>query len=85
MSFLVNASPPKPLDVVTLILVPDKALGSRWFLAIFHVTDPEVKVKGQIMYFLVNALSLKPLDVAASNFAADRSHNVEDTGRQEFM
>ena len=32
--------------------------------------DPEVKVKGQIMYFLVNALSQKPLDLAASNFAA---------------
>ena len=28
--------------------------------------DPEVK--SQIMYFLVNALSLKPIDIATSNF-----------------
>ena len=28
-----------------------------------------VKVKGEIMYFLVNASSPKPLDVATSNFA----------------
>ena len=33
--------------------------------------DPQVKVKGQIMYFLVNALSLKPIDVATSNFVPD--------------
>ena len=32
--------------------------------------DPKSMVNGQIMYFLVNALSPKPLDVAASNFAA---------------
>ena len=31
--------------------------------------DPKVKVKGQIMYFLVNASSPKLLDVAISNFA----------------
>ena len=30
--------------------------------------DPKVKVKGQIMYFLVNASSPKPLDIATSNF-----------------
>ena len=30
---------------------------------------PQVKVKGQIMYFLVNASSPKLLDVAISNFA----------------
>ena len=33
--------------------------------------DPEVKVKGQIMYFLENELSPKPLDVATSNFVPD--------------
>ena len=33
--------------------------------------DPEVKVKGQIIYFLENALSPKPLDVATSNFVPD--------------
>ena len=31
--------------------------------------DPKVKVKGQIMYCLVNASSPKLLDVAISNFA----------------
>ena len=30
--------------------------------------DPLVKVKGQIMYFLVNASPSKPLDITASNF-----------------
>ena len=29
--------------------------------------DLDPKVKGQIIYFLVNALSPKPLDVATSN------------------
>ena len=28
--------------------------------------DPKVKVKGQLIYFLENALSPKPLDVATS-------------------
>ena len=32
--------------------------------------DPKVKVKGQIMYFLVTASPPKPLDVATSNIAA---------------
>ena len=32
-------------------------------------TGQQVKVKGQIMYFLVNASPQKPLDVATSNFA----------------
>ena len=31
--------------------------------------DPKVKVKGQIMYFLVNASPHKLLVVATSNFA----------------
>ena len=30
---------------------------------------PKVKVKGEIMYFLVNASPPKPLDLATSNFA----------------
>ena len=30
--------------------------------------DPKVKVKGQIVYFLVNTSSPKPFDVATSNF-----------------
>ena len=33
--------------------------------------DPEVKVKGQIIVFLVNVLSPNPLDVATSNFVPD--------------
>ena len=32
--------------------------------------DPKVKVKGQIMYFLVNVSSPKRLDLATSNFVA---------------
>ena len=32
--------------------------------------DTKVKVKDQIMYFLVNLSSLKGLDVATSNFVA---------------
>ena len=33
--------------------------------------DPEVKVQVQIMYFLVNALSLKPIDVTTLDFVPD--------------
>ena len=45
--------------------------------------DLKVKVKCQIMYFLVNAAPPKPLDVATSNFAgAYRSHDVEGTGQR---
>ena len=33
--------------------------------------DPKVKVKGQIMYFLVNVSYPKRLDVATSNFVAE--------------
>ena len=33
--------------------------------------DSKVKVKGQIMYFLVNALYPKPLHVATTNFVPD--------------
>ena len=38
-------------------------------------------VKGQIMYFLVNASFSKPLDIETSNFAGayGRSHDVEGT------
>ena len=34
-----------------------------------HIKFNKVKVKGQIMQFLVNASPLKLLDVATSNFA----------------
>ena len=34
--------------------------------------DPKVKVKGQIMYFLVNVSPPKRLDVATSNFVAEK-------------
>ena len=33
--------------------------------------DPKVKVKGQIMHFLVNVSPPKRLDVAISNFVAE--------------
>ena len=33
--------------------------------------DSKVKVKGQIMYLIVNALSPKPLHVATTNFVPD--------------
>ena len=33
--------------------------------------DPNVKVKGQIMYFLVNVSPPKLLDIATSNFLAE--------------
>ena len=47
--------------------------------------DPKVKVKGQIMYFLVNASSPKPLDIATSNFSqVHRSTDIEGTG-QHFV
>ena len=36
------------------------------------------------MYFCVNASSPKRCDLAASNFAGHRSHDVESTG-QHFM
>ena len=34
--------------------------------------DPKVKVKGQIMYFLVNVSPPKRLDVATSNSVAEK-------------
>ena len=37
---------------------------------IFYDLDPKVKVKDQIMYFLVNVSPPKGLDVAISNFGA---------------
>ena len=36
---------------------------------LFCDLDPKVKVKGQIMYFLVNAPPHKLFEVATSNFA----------------
>ena len=46
--------------------------------------DPEVMVKGQIMYFLVNASPHKLLETAIQNLPMHRSHDVEGT-RQHFM
>ena len=36
------------------------------------LTTPKVKVKGQILNFLVNASHPKPFDVATSNFVAEQ-------------
>ena len=49
---LVNASPPKPLDVATAILQVHRS----------HNVDISEKhfVPGQMMYFLVNAFPLNP-------------------------
>ena len=46
--------------------------------------DPKVKVKGQIMYFLVNTSPHELLEVATSTFPVHRSHDVEGT-RKHFM
>ena len=35
--------------------------------------DPKVKVKGQILNFLVNASHPKPFDIATSNFVAEKA------------
>ena len=40
--------------------------------------------QGQIMYFLVNVSPPKTLDIATSNFAAHRPHDVESTGQHFF-
>ena len=42
---------------------------SRVLGDIFCDLDPNVKVKGQLMYFLVNAFPHKLLEVATTNFA----------------
>ena len=42
---------------------------SRLLGDIFCDLDPKVKVKDQIMYFLVNTSPHKLLEVASSNFA----------------
>ena len=63
MYFLVNASP-KPLDVATSNFAGALCRG---YWATFCVTL--VNVKGQKMYFLVNALPLKLLGVATLTFA----------------
>ena len=35
---------------------------------------PKVKVKGQILNFLVNASPPKPFDLSTSNFVAEKGH-----------
>ena len=62
MFFLVNASPPKPLDVAA------SNFAMTWRVQGNILCDIDPKVKDQIMYFLVNAYP-KSLDVATSNFA----------------
>ena len=64
--FLVNAFPPKPLDIATY------GVEDTWQHFVFVLdlrSRSKSKVKGEIMYFLVNASPPKPLDVATSNFA----------------
>ena len=50
----------------------DKMRGLPSILSLFRnelcALDPNVKVKGQIIYFLLNAYSPKLLDVAIANF-----------------
>ena len=70
MYFLVNAYPPKPLDVATPNLADILVTRCRGYWATFHVTLTQSRGQGQIMHFLVNASPPKPLDVAISNFAA---------------
>ena len=51
------------------IWVPYRLLAGRLLGSILF--DIEPKVKGQIMYFLVNVSPPKRLDVATSNFVAE--------------
>ena len=44
-----------------------RVLGNIWY-----ELDPNVKVKGQILNFLVNASPPKPFDIATSNFVAEK-------------
>ena len=48
------------------------------------VLDPKVKVKDQLMYFLINVPPPKRLDVVTSNFVLERSIDVDGTG-QHFV
>ena len=67
---LVNASP-KSFDVATSNFVAEKVTYCRGNWETFCVTlIPKVKVKNQIMYFLVNVSPPKRLDLATSNFVA---------------
>ena len=56
---------------------------SKVLVGVLCDLDPNVKVKGQIMDFLVNA-SHKLLEVATEILPVHRSHDVEGT-RQHFM
>ena len=72
ITFRVNTSPPKPLDIAnsktSQVHRSHDAEGTGQCLWDLDPKSIRVKVKGQIMYFLVNA-SPKPLDIATSNFA----------------
>ena len=77
--FLVNASPPEPLDEATSNFAGAYVTLCRGYWAMFRAGAYRVlgnvsfgldlKVKRQIMHFLVNVSHHKPLDVATSNFA----------------
>ena len=61
LNFLVNASPPKPFDVVTSNFVAEKVTMGN------IMCDLNLKVKGQILNFLVNASPPKAFDIVTSN------------------
>ena len=70
MHFLVNASPPQ-LQTLQVNKSNNLEGTGQCFMTMFHVTLTQChpKVKGQIIYFLVNASPLLPLAIATSNFA----------------
>ena len=54
--FLVNASPPKPLDIATSNFQVQRSHDVEGILGNNSCDpDPKFKVRSQIMYFLVNA------------------------------
>ena len=67
--FLVNAFPLKPSDQAASKFTGAYVIWCRGYWATVRVYPlPKVKVKSEIMYFLVNA-SPKRLDLATPNFA----------------
>ena len=63
MYFLVNSSPPKPMDVAT-----SNFADAEVTIVLYCIVGPGPQGQGQIMYFLVNTFP-KPLDRATENFA----------------
>ena len=66
MHFLVNVSPPKPLDIAISNFAYVKVTWRTGYRATSFMTRS--LGQGQRLYFHVNA-SPKPLDLATSNFA----------------